>query len=277
MNFSEGLQKIGGSAFHQAGLEEILIPKSVTQIGGLAFGSCDYLKKVTFQGRPPEFGGAPFQSVSATVYYPGGFSEWEAIKREFSYTIQWEPYFCSVHTPVVIPGITATCEKTGMTDGKQCSVCGKFVEEQKGTPKAAHQYGPWQQIDSDMEMVQHHRYRTCTVCQYVDTETVYKPDNPDTEVTNPTEPQPTTPAVTDPTDATQSGALEETEPTAPTQPVANETTAPAESEPAGTQATEPKAEGNKTAGKTAALVMKIVLVASAVAAAVVLVYKKRTK
>ena len=42
------------------------------------------------------------------------------------------------HTEKTIEGYPATCQKTGLTDGKICTVCGKVTVEQKEIPVAAH-------------------------------------------------------------------------------------------------------------------------------------------
>ena len=42
------------------------------------------------------------------------------------------------HTEETIEGYPATCQKTGLTDGKKCTVCGKVTVEQKEIPVAAH-------------------------------------------------------------------------------------------------------------------------------------------
>ena len=42
------------------------------------------------------------------------------------------------HTEETIEGYPATCQKTGLTDGKKCTVCDKVTVEQKEIPVAAH-------------------------------------------------------------------------------------------------------------------------------------------
>ena len=42
------------------------------------------------------------------------------------------------HTEVVDAAVAATCEKTGLTEGKHCSACNTVLVAQKETPKAAH-------------------------------------------------------------------------------------------------------------------------------------------
>ncbi len=44
------------------------------------------------------------------------------------------------HTEVVDAAVAATCEKTGLTEGKHCSVCNAVLTAQKETPKAAHSF-----------------------------------------------------------------------------------------------------------------------------------------
>lgn len=44
------------------------------------------------------------------------------------------------HTEVVDPAVVATCEKTGLTEGKHCSVCNEVLVAQKETPKTEHKF-----------------------------------------------------------------------------------------------------------------------------------------
>ncbi len=55
------------------------------------------------------------------------------------------------HTEEIIPGKSATCTETGLTDGKKCSVCGEILEEQEEIAMTSHVY------DSDTDA-------TCNVC-----------------------------------------------------------------------------------------------------------------
>ena len=42
------------------------------------------------------------------------------------------------HTEEAVVGYAATCESTGLTDGKKCSVCGEILEEQQVIPATGH-------------------------------------------------------------------------------------------------------------------------------------------
>ena len=44
------------------------------------------------------------------------------------------------HTVVIDPAVAATCTKTGLTEGKHCSVCNAVIVAQKIVPKTAHSY-----------------------------------------------------------------------------------------------------------------------------------------
>ena len=46
----------------------------------------------------------------------------------------------AAHAEVKVPGKAATCTKTGLTDGKKCSVCGKVTVAQKTIEKKSHTY-----------------------------------------------------------------------------------------------------------------------------------------
>ena len=47
---------------------------------------------------------------------------------------------CTNHTEETIPGLAATCEQTGLTDGKRCSVCGEILQAQEVIPANGHSY-----------------------------------------------------------------------------------------------------------------------------------------
>lgn len=46
----------------------------------------------------------------------------------------WLQFPVGMHIKKVIPGVEATCAKTGLTEGKQCSLCGKILVAQREIP-----------------------------------------------------------------------------------------------------------------------------------------------
>ncbi len=47
----------------------------------------------------------------------------------------------TLHTPETVKGTAATCEESGLSDGKKCSECGEILEEQKEISAIGHEYG----------------------------------------------------------------------------------------------------------------------------------------
>ena len=47
------------------------------------------------------------------------------------------------HTAVVVPAKAATCTETGLTEGKECKICGATLVEQKEIPALDHDWDDW--------------------------------------------------------------------------------------------------------------------------------------
>ncbi len=76
------------------------------------------------------------------------------------------------HVLEIIEGEEATCTQSGLTSGKECSVCDEIIEERKEIAPLGHRYGGWK-LDSDEK----HISRYCERCYQ--TETVSITDNDD--------------------------------------------------------------------------------------------------
>ena len=47
------------------------------------------------------------------------------------------------HTPEVIPGVAASCETNGKTEGSRCSTCGTILSAEADIPATGHNWGGW--------------------------------------------------------------------------------------------------------------------------------------
>lgn len=68
------------------------------------------------------------------------------------------------HTSVTVPGKSATCTESGLTDGSKCSVCGETLEQQKTIPPTGHKASAWKVVQEPTQTEAGLRQKTCTVC-----------------------------------------------------------------------------------------------------------------
>lgn len=151
------------------------------------------------------------------------------------------------HTEITVAGTPATCTATGLTDGIKCGACGEELKAQEVIPVAEHSFGEWV-IDREATATENGvKSRTCSVCAYMETETI-----PATgETTDPTEP------------------VVPTEPTQPTEPGGQPTEPPATN----TQPTQPNNGGDNS--NTVLIIAVIALFVAAAAIIVLLILKKK--
>ena len=72
------------------------------------------------------------------------------------------------HTEVIDAAVEATCTKTGLTEGKHCSVCNAVLVAQRPVPVKAHDWGTqWISNDSDED----HHWHKCKNCNAIDENT----------------------------------------------------------------------------------------------------------
>ena len=163
-----GVTSIGGASFWNCkNLKSIVIPKSVTKIDLFSFNGCESLKDIYYTGTQDEWnnitiGDGNINLTSATIHYNfvpctenqhNYYGEWKIIEEptctkaglkqktcSFDGYVQKEEIPAKGHTEVVINGYAATCEKSGLTDGKKCSACGEVLEAQKEIAKLGHSY-----------------------------------------------------------------------------------------------------------------------------------------
>lgn len=81
----DSLEVIDSCAFFGANLDEVVIPKNVIEIGADAFGGCDNLKEVRFQGIPKKISGNAFKGCKnlTDIYFNCLSSQIKIPKRKF--------------------------------------------------------------------------------------------------------------------------------------------------------------------------------------------------
>lgn len=78
------------------------------------------------------------------------------------------------HKEEAIKGRPATCTKSGFTDGKKCSVCGKVITAQKPIKATGHTFGAWKTTKQPTYTATGTQTRTCTKCSATENKTIAK-------------------------------------------------------------------------------------------------------
>lgn len=103
VTIEEGITSIGIGAFEVSGTDifsntfaSVIIPSTVTYIGGNAFSNCKALKTIKFTGNAPIFDGSyynSFNGVTATCYYPVDNRTWTSdVMQDYGGDITWKSY-----------------------------------------------------------------------------------------------------------------------------------------------------------------------------------------
>ena len=134
VTIGSGVTRIWTNTFTRcSGLTSVTIPNSVTSIDSQAFYLCIKLTSVTIENGKISINDGAFESCPANMTFhtpcESKATEWAESK---GYTV------VKVHTEVTDPAVPATCTKTGLTEGKHCSVCGETITAQETVPAKGH-------------------------------------------------------------------------------------------------------------------------------------------
>lgn len=261
VTFSRKLWYVDTGAFSGCtGLTYLEFPAGSLYLLDDAFRNCDHLMEIRFLGDQPSLGEAVFDSREngeppCIIRYPsdnGNWTErimqlWEAV---YGGAIRFAPdgiVPCD-HVKTTMPGKSATCTESGLTEGAYCNLCGEVLKKQKTidalghdpvtitvpptctecgydlqicsrcgettrdheTAALGHVFGQWKTVKEPTVEEAGLQIRRCRNCEATEERELEKLPPPSTEP--PTEPAPTAPPATAPG---------ETAP-APTQPAMRE-------------------------------------------------------
>ena len=107
-----------------------------------------------------------------------GFTSYRCACGE-SYVSDWID--AQGHSEVIDAAVKATCQQTGLTEGKHCSICQIVLIPQTATALADHTYGPWITVSHPNEHENGEKVRFCNLCGQEQYERIE--NNPFTDVT----------------------------------------------------------------------------------------------
>ena len=81
------------------------------------------------------------------------------------------------HTEVVDKAVDATCEETGLTEGKHCSVCNAVTVKQETVPAKGHNWDGGKVTKEATETAEGEKLFTCTACKQTKTEIIPTKDH----------------------------------------------------------------------------------------------------
>ena len=200
LELGNGLTYIHAEAFREcSSLESITFPASLTRLDNLAFGFCAGLHTMEFLGSFPYFESSVFADVEADAFYPMLDTTWEADLPDVSTQIFWQPVCSGEHTFVDSEAVPPTCEIPGQTGSTYCCICGYVSVYPAEVPATGHSFSFWEHISPEGTPTKERLVsRTCSACNYEETEYAYKVGL--VEMPEETTPgtQPTTPGAKEP-------------------------------------------------------------------------------
>lgn len=231
----DSVKTIDGGCFDScSALETVYFGSGVSQLEADNFDGCTQLKQIYFYGDAPRVFMSTLTNMAITAYYPAGNETWtEDVRKSYGDNITWVAFCANGHNEVTVTGKGATCTEEGLTDGKQCSVCGVVTVKQEKIPVTDHSYGNWVTVKDATEQEEGLQERTCAGCGKKDQQ---KLDKLPPQQTEPSTEPPTVPPTEAPTAPPTEAPTE-----APTNPPVTE---PPVSEPPATTPAEAMPEEN---------------------------------
>ena len=164
----------GNTFFYCTSLESVTIGKSVTSIGYWAFGYCESLKQIIIPATVINIGENAFKYCPSLTIYCEAESQpsgWNSFWNPFDNPVYWGTDH--IHIEVIDPAVSATCESTGLTQGKHCSVCNTVIVPQQTTSKINHIASDWIVDKAATKLEDGLRHKECTMCsQTITSETI---------------------------------------------------------------------------------------------------------
>lgn len=76
------------------------------------------------------------------------------------------------HSVVIDEALLPTCEQSGLTEGKHCSVCDAVIVKQSVVPKTDHVYGSWTVLTQATQTQPGMKHKACKFCAWGVVETI---------------------------------------------------------------------------------------------------------
>ena len=154
-------------AGYSAQISSLIIENGVTKLGAFAFDGLSALATVVFKGSAPQIGQYCFFGTTVTAAYTCDATWTSDVLKNYGGTITWS----ATHTgeEITDPAVEPTCTKTGLTEGKHCSVCGIILKAQTTVPAMGHNYGEWTVTKEATCTTNGEENRTCATCGEVET------------------------------------------------------------------------------------------------------------
>ena len=157
-------------AGYSAQISSLIIENGVTKLGAFAFDGLSALATVVFKGGAPQIGQYCFFGATVTAAYTCDATWTSDVLKNYGGTITWS----ATHTgeEITDPAVEPTCTKTGLTEGKHCSVCGVTINGLKTIPATGHSWDGGVVITEPATTSTGVMLYTCTVCKETKTQIV---------------------------------------------------------------------------------------------------------